>query len=600
MTTEHFERIRPIVGPWLDQAEVAVWRLPAAAGLVAYLAASGVRRWRWDGEPAAQQQMQALLQAQHGQHLALDCQAFTQAEPPSLMLAVGDGPTLAQHWTTLRRWSVPLVLALPPTAERAALARVVFVDDDTAAARRWLLQQAPGPWSATRWATAQPLIAGLARAVLLRDTPLARPDLLAGWQHGQRVYAWEHPNLPLQAWGETPPLGTPEFTPPATPRGTLLIAGLGSLGSVAACALAPLFEQLVLVDPDHVDAANPVRQAFPVSSVGQPKAQALAAQLAASTHGPAIHPSNAADQQRDLHQPTPAHDAADLRLPAPPAAMHPRPASTHGPAILPANASDQQRDLHQPAPAHDAADLRLPAPPAAMHPPPASDHGAAILQPVPQASAVPTIHAYSCALDAATTATLIAEHGVSMALVATGTAADFAIAAALRAANVPHIVGRCYPRAHYWEAIIVDGERGPAFDALRGHIRPGPSAAPTPEQRAAYSELGALEAEPATLIESGWAAQWLARLCGDLRQPQGLRPRYLLQLLHNEQTCLIGGTQVQPTAAGPAYQIEQPGQVRAWQRQNIRQAAAPGLQKLPPASTLPALVWMEDEHEQTD
>jgi hypothetical protein len=155
-------------------------------------------------------------------------------------------------------------------------------------------------------------------------------------------------------------------------------------------------------------------------------------------------------------------------------------------------------------------------------------------------------------------------------LVATGTGADFAIARALHALDVPHVIGRCYPRARYWEAILVDGRRGPALDQVRGHLRAGPAPAPTPEQIAAYSDAGALEAEPATLIESGWAAAWLARLAAQLLAPAGLRERWLLELFAAGQTCLIGGVGVERTPDGPAYAIAQPGEIRAWGRASIQ------------------------------
>jgi hypothetical protein len=92
----------------------------------------------------------------------------------------------------------------------------------------------------------------------------------------------------------------------------------------------------------------------------------------------------------------------------------------------------------------------------------------------------------------------------------------------------------------------------------------GPLPSPTPEQRAAYSDLGALEAEPATLIESGWAAAWAARLASQLLCPVGLRERWLLDLISNRQICLVGGAVVEPTPSGPAYAIDLPGQIYAW------------------------------------
>ena len=165
---------------------------------------------------------------------------------------------------------------------------------------------------------------------------------------------------------------------------------------------------------------------------------------------------------------------------------------------------------------------------------------------------------------------MITNYDIAAALVVTGTLADFALARALRACDVPHVVGRCYPRARYWEAILVDGRRGPALSDLRGQVSPGPTAPPTPEQIATYSDAGALEAEPATLIESGWAANWLARLTSQLLAPPGLREGWLLKLLATAQTCLIGGVGVEATPVGPAYGITHPGLIRAWGQTEIR------------------------------
>ncbi|HEX5688736.1 MAG TPA: hypothetical protein VFX76_01985, partial [Roseiflexaceae bacterium] len=109
-----------------------------------------------------------------------------------------------------------------------------------------------------------------------------------------------------------------------------------------------------------------------------------------------------------------------------------------------------------------------------------------------------------------------------------------------------------------------------AFAELRGRIGIGPAPAPTPEQVAAYSDAGALEAEPATLIESGWAAAWLARIAAQFLAPTGLRERWLLELFATQQTCLIGGVGVEQTLDGAAYGIEQPGQVRCFGRDAIR------------------------------
>jgi hypothetical protein len=376
---------------------------------------------------------------------------------------------LQQALDWARSAAAPALLVVPASSASPCATRVVLPDDDQDQTQQFMpLSQR---WSADAAPQSQPtdfLVAGLARAILLRHTEYARSDLAELWASGQRELFFEAPNDPLTvALNPVDPSPAAFRTPPAR-RGALLIAGLGSLGSVAAMLLADASGRLAIVDPDHVDAANPVRQAFAVGTIGQPKASALRAGLLAA--------------------------------------------------------------------------------------------GAAKV--VAQAEALET---------EAQVAALIAEHSIAAALVTTGTAADFAIARALRQADIPHVVGRCYPRARYWEALLIDGQRGPALSDLRGHLAVGPAARPTPEQIAAYSDAGALEAEPATLIESGWAAAWLARLVRQFLAPPGLRERWFLELLAAEQTCLIGGAQVEPTADGPAYGIALPGQVRALGRANIRQ-----------------------------
>ena len=487
-TDIHFARVEPIVGKALHSRRVALLGLPAAAPLVTHLAACGVGRWQWavDGTDAAQvvARLRSYLLAQHGSGLSLDAAelpfaawaAAIREHPPDMLIAVGDQRQLAQALDSIAHTAIPALLVIPPIGAPTCLAIAVFPGDDFAVVKRYLrsivgtqskignLKSKIKYWD---WITAAPLCAGLARAILLRETPFQRADLAALWDAGTRAMTFGAKHCFDVACSELmPPPVQPfarSYQTPRVPRGTLLIAGLGSLGSVAASYLADSAETIVLADPDDVDAYNPVRQAYPLAAVGRPKAQAL----------------------RDT--------------------------------LLAASAR----------------------------------------QVVAIEAALTEEHAV---------AELAERYGISAALVVTGTAADFAIARALRTRDIPHVVGRCYPRARFWEAIVVDGRRGPALDELRGHILPGPAPAPTPEQIAAYSDAGALEAEPATLIESGWAAAWMARLVGQLLAPAGLRERWMLELLAASQTCLIGGVGIERTPSGPAYAIDLPGQIRAWGR----------------------------------
>jgi hypothetical protein len=470
---DHFSRTIPIIGSHLLTRRAALFGLPAAAPLVRDLAGCGLGRWLLDGTPEQRAALAAELAAQHGPALDATIAAIHEqpSRPPDLVIGLGSPDTLRAAWAFARAAAIPALLVAPPTGSSPCAARAVLEDDDPSQTAAFIerqpadTQRVPDPahWPAM---TFHYLAAGLARAILLRGTDVARADLAGLWEAGRRELYFDHPDQPLRA--ETEPFAAqPAFQTPPARRGMLLVAGLGSLGSVAALALADSTLGMVIADPDQVDAANPVRQAYPVAAIGRPKAETLAGTL--------------------------------------------------------------------------------------------------------RAAGVPHVVALSQALDDEDAVSrLIAANGVTAGLVATGTAADFAIARALRAAGLPHVIGRCYPRARYWEAVIVNGIYGPSLSDLRGHLALGPAPAPTPEQVAAYSDAGALEAEPATLVESGWAAAWLARLSAQLLAPPGLRERWLLDLLAGEQTCLIGGVQVEQTQSGPAYAIAVPGQIRAWGRGSIR------------------------------
>jgi len=159
-------------------------------------------------------------------------------------------------------------------------------------------------------------------------------------------------------------------------------------------------------------------------------------------------------------------------------------------------------------------------------------------------------------------ALLIERERPACVLLATGTHADYAAARVLRRLGVPHLIARCYPRALYFEVTVVDGAQGPCFDCVRGHLYTGPTAALTPEQRAAYDrDPSTLQAEPATLLESGRAANVAARLALQLARPATERAAWFQQGQAAAAICYIGGNIAQQTAGGWAYGIARPGQV---------------------------------------
>jgi molybdopterin/thiamine biosynthesis adenylyltransferase len=327
------------------------------------------------------------------------------------------------------------------------------------------------------WQTAAPLVALAARSLLLQGTPFAMATWEDAWARGVRAYCVGGADDPTRAMWEVPvaEAGQTGYRTPLARRGTLLIVGLGSLGSVAALALAPWVARLVLVDPDSVETANLVRQAYAHRQLGEAKASALAEVLRAA------HPGLVCE------------------------------------------------------------------------------------------SVVASL------VDESQVEALIHGYGVSAALVTMGTDADFAIARALRAEAIPHVVGRCYGRARFWEGIVVDGDVGPSYEQVRRQVAAGPTPAPTPEEMAAYGAVGELVGEPATAMECGWAAMWLARLMAQMLAPTTLREGWLLARLAADATCFVGGLVVEQSVDdvgqsqnGVAYGVTVPGAVHAWSVAEIR------------------------------
>lgn len=451
----HFARVEPIVGRSLRAAEIRV--RGRGEPLIHLLAASGVAGWQLDGPPSRRARLREALERRHGAALEPTLRAPDDRTAPNLELIVGESAGSG-------RLPYPRLAVTPPTATRGCRVAIALAGEGLPQ------MDAREPLDPRAWRTAAPLVASLARAILLRGTEHERTDLRRLLHQGARRLVFDAPDDPFAVWigdgAAAWPAPVVRYTPPALVDPSLLVVGLGSLGSVAALDLSEVAGTMLIADPDTVAPENPVRQAYQIAEIGRSKAQSLARSLA--------------------------------------------------------------------------------------------DAG------VPRVIALP-----EAITEGAQVAGLVNAYGIDGALVLTGSDADFEIARALRTMGVPHVVGRCYPRARQWEAILVDGPRGAGFGELRGHLRLGPLPPPTPEQRAAYSDEGALEAEPATLVESGWAAAWMARLLEALLQPPGLRPRWLLERLAIGASCLVGGIEVVEGDDGPAYAIERPGQIRAWRRTQV-------------------------------
>lgn len=464
-----FARVRPLVGEALEQCTVAVVGSAAGGALVEYLVACGVRRWlALAGNEWIEPKLAALRARYDGMiDVRLESCALVEAlGAADLAIVVDDSAAAGRLPLTLPRLAIFTPAGGQPSRAYMALAGEAFD-----------LPELPAscPYDGWDWLTAAPLMALVARALLLRGTPYAMVAWEEGWAKGYRGYRVGAGYDPTRAgWmarneGEGSRLSI--YRTPYQRKGTLLVVGLGSLGSMAARQLAPFVKRLVLVDPDQVEMANLVRQTYTHDQLGEAKAMALAALL------------------RRMQ-----------------------------PGLICEAVVDALRDEEE-------------------------------------------------------TAELIERFGVTAALVTTGTHFDFAITRALRAAGLPHVVGRCYGRARFWEGIVVDGAQGLSYEQVRRGVAAGPAPAPTPEEMAAYGAVGELAGEPATMIETGWAAMWLARLTAQMMMPANLREGWLLARLAAGANCLIGGLVVEEVveesgdtdgAGGAAYGVTVPGEVHAW------------------------------------
>ncbi len=488
-----FARTLPIVGATLPARPVGLVGCAAGAELAALLAASGVLRWALEPaapasaasplarhfgptytQQAADTALAAALRAHHGEALPW---AFTPLAKAAcdLLVVAGDPATIAAASVNAAQRGCPLI-ALPPEPclDPATWAVGFPITRITSPTEAYFT---PDPYAA----------AAIARAILLRGTPFARPDLEALLHHAppyaeqswQSVADTDHqrrmPEYPSAVSRRSSAVTfTTPLDAPALREQTALIVGLGSLGSLIAFALGRVVRRLVVVDGATVSTANPVRQLYRAAALGHPKATALAAEL---------HARLGADA------PTLVTIAANL-------------------------------------------------------------------------------HTEAALTD------LVAAEGITLAVLTTGTSADFALARGLRAAGVPHLAARCYPRARYWETMLVPDAQAPCLGCLRGHLYTGPTPPPTPEEAARYTAPGDLQGEPATLVESGWAAACMSRLALQLLAPPGLREGWMLDLLANERTCLLGGAYALDEGRGPAYGLTRPGQVRAYGVASIAGAAS--------------------------
>lgn len=154
---------------------------------------------------------------------------------------------------------------------------------------------------------------------------------------------------------------------------------------------------------------------------------------------------------------------------------------------------------------------------------------------------------------------LLDELRPALAVVAMGRSRDdnFIAAEELRRRRIRHVTPSAFPGVTHFKHILTDGDSGPCYDCLQGHLAvdsgPGPSL--SNEER----EMFYGGSQPATLAETLPSAHSLLRLVVDLGMPRGARPAYLLAELAAERTCLVGSNRAEQSPAGGwLYGLAQP------------------------------------------
>ncbi len=152
-----------------------------------------------------------------------------------------------------------------------------------------------------------------------------------------------------------------------------------------------------------------------------------------------------------------------------------------------------------------------------------------------------------------------------LVVLATGSHDEYELAEVLWNKKINHISMRCYPRAKWFEIIIVLPGITPCFGCFRGNLYTGPIPTLTPEQQARYNpdyKPGELEAEPATKTDSARCAEVASRLAYQILTTE--KENWYSSLIENNHTCLIGGNRVEKENENYCYGIALPGQVSAF------------------------------------
>lgn len=146
----------------------------------------------------------------------------------------------------------------------------------------------------------------------------------------------------------------------------------------------------------------------------------------------------------------------------------------------------------------------------------------------------------------------------TMAVVGMGRSRDdnFTATAELRRRGIPHVTPTAFPAVTHYKHILTDGQDGPCYDCLQGHLPLDGGAGPT--LSTAEQEMFYGGTQPATLAETYPSAHSLLRLVRDLSLPRAARPVYLLRELSAERNCFVGANRVERRDGQWLYGMDHP------------------------------------------
>lgn len=487
----YYDRVLKIVGTRLAEKAVVVYGAPFVARVIEMLASCGMTRFHFqDGDCGDGRVIRTALGLSWGdraddfarvfeRHLRSmneyeDRWDFAESEHPDIVIGGGSFETCRKAYEQAQSCGVPCVVGLLFRGDLGLLSVALPGDPFPLDGLMITSQDAPPMLflsSYMSWIDLNNQLASIAKAVLLQGTEWERSDVSQLLRAGMKTVLTGHPSWPWPAYHmdmngvvERSRLcgmiqdarSQPSETGLVHLRGKrVMIIGIGSMGSVVADRYRALGASIVGVDGKNVSVYNPVRQLYPTSSVGKPKASELPWVLRRRKKG-------ARDGIRQEFEGV-MQDIEDTR---------------EGGRVFKA---------------------------------------------------------------------MVERHRPDLVVLTTAHSAEFRMAKILRESDIPHVVGRCYPRARWFEIFVVNGKDGPCYGCYQGHLYTGVSPLLTEEQLAAYDTEAVagpgetLSAEPAVRMDTERAADAVARLGLELLLSDENRSQWFRRMLAKDKTCLIGG-----------------------------------------------------------